>query len=99
MITVLPRTSTPCIVVPAALGRVDAVADEDHLAVLELDPRLHLIGVGDEVGALAEGERRRAAGDGRAARACVEISTIGTSWYQLPLLPGWRPACWKRWAI
>ena len=51
------------IVVPVALGRVDAVADEDDVAILEGDARLHLVGVGDHVGAVVEGERAVAAGD------------------------------------
>ena len=51
------------IVVPAALGRVDAVADEDDVAVGKRDIRLHLIAVGDHVGAPFEGQRRGASGD------------------------------------
>ena len=92
MITVLPRTSTPGIVVPAALGRVDAVADEDDLAVRRARP----------AAAPDRCRRRSRCGRRRSAAAlppvivsrgspCAVISTSGTSWNQLPLLPGCRP--------
>src|SRR3546814_16279064 len=48
----LPLHIDPGIVVPALFGRVDAVSDEDDVAVLDRDFRLDAIGGGAEVGAV-----------------------------------------------
>ena len=53
----------PGIIVPAALGRVDAVADEDDLAILDADARLGAIGGADEIGAIGEADSAPRAGD------------------------------------
>ena len=52
------------IVVPAALRRVDAIADEHHLAARDLHRWRLAIGDGHEIAAIAEAKRLCAAGDG-----------------------------------
>ncbi len=61
----LPLHVEAGIVVPAALRRVDAVADEHDVAVLDLDLGHDLIGRDDHVGAIGEADRGLAAGEGQ----------------------------------
>src|SRR3546814_10036704 len=51
------------IVVPALFGGVDAIADENDVAVLDRDIRLHAIARGDEIGPIFQRHRRRAAAE------------------------------------
>src|SRR3546814_17461043 len=48
------------IVVPALFGGVDAIADENDVAVLDRDIRLHAIARGDEIGPIFQRHRTRA---------------------------------------
>jgi hypothetical protein len=59
----LPLHVEPGIVVPAALGRIDAVPDEHDLAVLHLGLGHDLIGRDDHVGAIGEADRGLAPGE------------------------------------
>src|SRR3546814_9917816 len=55
------------IVVPALFGGVDAIADENDVAVLDRDIRLHAIARGDAIGPIFQRHRRRAAAEPKRA--------------------------------
>jgi hypothetical protein len=63
----LPLDVDARIIVPAALGRVDAVADEHDIAVLDVDARRHAIGADHHLRPVGEAQRLGAAGEGQRA--------------------------------
>ncbi len=87
----LPLHIEPGIVVPALFGGVDAVTDEDDVAVLDRGLRLHAIAECDIVLRILRGDRRLAAGE--AQRGCVLRGDLDQRHVLRPLavVPGLQP--------